>query len=59
MPTKSRRRSGAKTKSRKQVAYLLSSGSPFTVAQKSKLKRELSGGSVKVGKKKPKYKRKK
>ena len=42
----------AKTKSKKQVGYLLSSGSPLSVAQKSKLKGELHSGAVKVMKKK-------
>ncbi len=37
-----------KTKSKKQVGYLLSSGSPLTSTQKLKLKRELHSGSVKV-----------
>ena len=37
-----------KTKSRKQVGYLLSKGSPLTPAQKSKLKGELHSGTVKV-----------
>jgi len=40
-----------KQKSRRQVAYLLSSGSPLTGSQKSKLKSELHSGAVKVGKK--------
>lgn len=43
-----KKRKGAKTKSKKQVGYLLSSGSPLTGAQKSKLKGELHRGSVKV-----------
>ena len=48
----------AKTKSKKQVGLLLSSGSPLTAAQKAKLKRELSSGAVKVkGKKKAKKKK--
>lgn len=41
----------AKTKSRKQVAYLLSNGSPLTKRQKAKLKRELHSGAVKVRRK--------
>lgn len=41
---------GTKTKSKKQVAYLLSSGSPLTAAQKAKLKIELHKGTVKVAK---------
>jgi hypothetical protein len=44
----------AKTKSKKQVGYLLSSGSPLSAKQKAKLKGELHSGAVKVmkGKKK-------
>ena len=38
----------AKTKSKKQVGYLLSSGSPLSDKQKSKLKNELHSGKVKV-----------
>lgn len=41
----------AKTKSKKQVAYLLSKGSPLSAKQKSKLKGELHSGAVKVMKK--------
>lgn len=37
-----------KTKSKKQVGFLLSSGSPLTNAQKSKLKSELHSGAVRV-----------
>lgn len=37
-----------KEKSKRQVAYLLSSGSPLTDEQKAKLKRELHSGAVKV-----------
>lgn len=37
-----------KTKSRRQVGYLLSSGSPLTDKQKAKLKRELHTGTVRV-----------
>lgn len=44
-----------KTKSKKQVAYLLSKVSPLSGDQKSKLKRELHKGLVKV-KDKPKDK---
>lgn len=40
-----------KEKSKKQVAYLLSSGSPLSDEQKSKLKRELHSGAVHVKKK--------
>jgi len=43
---------GKKTKSRKQVGLLLSKGSPLTTTQKSKLKRELKSGKVKVRNKK-------
>jgi hypothetical protein len=39
-----------KTKSKRQVGYLLSSGSPLSDEQKSKLKRELHSGAVKVKK---------
>lgn len=35
-------------KSKKQVGFLLSSGTPLTPAQKAKLKRELHSGAVKV-----------
>jgi len=45
----------AKTKSKKQVGYLLSKGSPLSSTQQNKLKRELHSGKVKVsGKKKSK-----
>lgn len=40
-----------KTKSRKQVGFLLSSGSPLTPAQKKRLRGELQSGKVKVRKK--------
>ena len=43
-------RKGAKTKSKKQVGFLLSKGSPLKPGQKSKLKRELHSGKVKVKK---------
>ena len=43
---------GHKRKSRKQVGFLLSKGSPLTVAQKAKLKHELHTRKVKVTKKK-------
>ena len=39
-----------KTKSRKQVGLLLSKASPLKPGQKSKLKRELHSGRVKVKK---------
>lgn len=42
----------AKRKSMKQVAYLLSSGSPLSKAQKSKLHSELKTGKVKIKRKK-------
>lgn len=42
---------GQKTKSRKQVAFLMSSGSPLGKGQKAKLERELRSGAVKVAKK--------
>jgi hypothetical protein len=45
MPTKKK---GKKTKSKKQVGYLLSKGSPLSGKQKEKLKGELHRGSVKV-----------
>jgi hypothetical protein len=35
-------------KTQKQVAYLLSKGSPLTDKQEGKLKRELHSGAVKV-----------
>ena len=40
----------AKTKSRAQVGYLLSKGSPLTGSQQKKLKGELHSGKVKVAK---------
>jgi hypothetical protein len=46
MPSKKRK--PRKSKSKKQVGFLLSKGSPLTPAQKSKLTRELKSGSVKV-----------
>ena len=49
---KSMSRRAQHTKSQKQVAYLLSSGSPLSSGQKSKLKSELHSGAVKVKKKK-------
>ena len=42
---------GHKTKSKKQVAFLLSKGSPLSAAEKARLKGELHSGSVKVRKK--------
>lgn len=39
---------GMHTKSKKQVGYLLSKGSPLTLSQQAKLKRELHSGEVKV-----------
>ena len=46
---------GTKVKSKRQVGYLLSKGSPLSSGQKAKLEDELHSGSVKVekGKKKP------
>lgn len=41
---------GKKVKSKRQVRYLLSDGSPLTDEQKAKLKRELHEGKVKVKK---------
>lgn len=45
--------SGKITKSKKQVGYLLSSGSPLTASQQSTLKSELKSGDVKVAHKGP------
>jgi len=39
-----------KTKSKRQVGYLLSSGSPLSSKQKANLKSELHSGEVKVKK---------
>lgn len=39
-----------KKKSKKQVAYLLSSGSPLSTSQKAKLKKELHSGAVTIKK---------
>jgi hypothetical protein len=36
------------SKTKKQVAYLLSKGSPLSSKQEAKLKRELHSGAVKV-----------
>jgi hypothetical protein len=47
-----------KTKSRRQVAYLLSSGSPLSGTQKSKLKGELHSGAVQVMTRQQRVKRK-
>ena len=41
---------GTHSKSPKQVRYLLSSGSPLSSGQKSKLKGELHTGTVKIKK---------
>ena len=41
----------SKSKSKKQVGYLMSKGSPLTPKQKDKLKGELKSGKVKVKKK--------
>jgi len=43
-------------KSKRQVGFLLSKGSPLTKKQKSKLKGELKSGKVKVRKSKHKSK---
>lgn len=43
-----RKKKGKKTKSRKQVGFLLSKGSPLTGGQKETLKSELKSGRVKV-----------
>lgn len=48
--------SSQKKKSKKQVAYLLSAGSPLSKSQKEKLKGELHTGTVKVEKKKERRK---
>jgi len=37
-----------KSKSKKQVRYLLSKGSPLSSTQQNKLKKELHSGTVKV-----------
>jgi hypothetical protein len=42
----------AKTKSKKQVGYLLSKGSPLTYKEQTKLKKELHSGKVKIKKSK-------
>jgi hypothetical protein len=39
-----------KEKSKKQVAYLLSTGSPLTESQREKFRKELHKGEVKVAK---------
>lgn len=44
------KRKGAKKKSRRQVGYLLSKGSPLSDEQKNKLKSELHTGAVREGK---------
>ena len=41
-----------KTKSQKQVRYLLSKGSPLTSKEQTKLKKELHSGKVKIKKSK-------
>lgn len=41
---------GTEKKSKKQVGYLLSKGSPLSPQQKNKLKAELHSGAVKVKK---------
>lgn len=47
---KGRKHHGAKRKSKRQVRFLLSKGSPLSAEQKSKLKGELHTGAVKVKK---------
>ena len=48
MPLHAAHRDGAKSKSMKQVRYLMSSGSPLSGQQKSKLVNEMHTGKVKV-----------
>lgn len=43
-----KKRKGHKVKSKRQVRYLLSSGSPLEERQKAILKRELHTGKVKI-----------
>lgn len=43
-------RKPAKTKSQRQVRFLMSKGSPLSASQKGKLKSELHSGAVKVAK---------
>jgi hypothetical protein len=45
-----------KTKTKKQVAYLLSKGSPLSSQQQNKLKGELHSGKVKISNKKKLHK---
>jgi hypothetical protein len=47
----------AKTKSARQVRFLLSKVSPLTADQKAELQRELHSGAVKIGPKKKKARR--
>lgn len=47
----------AKKKSKRQVGFLLSKGSPLSDGQKNKLKSELHSGAVKVKKGKGKKKK--
>lgn len=44
-----RRAKGKKTKSKKQVGFLMSKNSPLTPKQKRKLEGELHSGAVRVG----------
>ncbi len=44
------KRTAPKTKSAKQIKFLLSNVSPLTVEQKAKLKRELASNKVRVEK---------
>ena len=50
-----RMHSGTKSKSMRQVGFLLSKSSPLSGAQQSKLKGELHSGAVKIKKKKGGY----
>lgn len=48
-----------KTKTKRQVRYLLSKGSPLSESQKEKLKQELHSGEVKVVSRKKRRRKKK
>lgn len=45
-----RKKKGQKTKSKKQVGYLLSKNSPLSSAQKTRLEGELKDGKVRITK---------
>lgn len=45
------KRKGQKTKSARQVRFLLSKGSPLSMSKKGKFKKELHAGKVKIKKK--------